>query len=82
MIPVLYENVFNIYICIWLVLLVVLWIREEIRTRRRSVWTVVKEKLYVCDKCHLVFLASHDQEHITRCPRCNEMCFIRKRKHF
>jgi len=81
MIDILLHNTFNVYICIWLAVLTVLWIREEIRTSRSSVWSAAKEKLYSCDKCHLVFLAK-DEEHITRCPRCNELCFIKKRKRF
>ncbi len=81
MIPLSYSQIFNIYICLWIAVLVLLWFREERRVRK-SDWSVVKDKLYLCDKCHLSFLAQHDQEHITRCPRCNEMCFQRKRKRF
>lgn len=81
MIPVPYECVFSACICIWLALLGILWFREE-RRSRKSEWSVVKDQLYLCDKCHFAFLARHDREHITRCPRCNEMCFIRKRKRF
>lgn len=81
MIPISYSGIYAVYICLWLVIIAILWFREERRVAK-SDWAVVKKKLYLCDKCHLSFLASHDQEHITRCPRCNEMCFIRKRKRF
>lgn len=81
MIPIPYEHIFSIYFSLWFLVLLILWTREEWRMRKNSGWSVVKDKLYLCDKCHLAFLARHDQEHVTRCPRCNEMCFIRKRKH-
>ncbi|MBO5960155.1 MAG: hypothetical protein J6Q65_08535 [Lentisphaeria bacterium] len=81
MIPLLQNDFYNVYILLWLAILAILWFREERRVAK-SDWAVVKEKLYLCDKCHHSFLAGHDQEHITRCPRCNEMCFIRKRKKF
>lgn len=81
MIPIPYEQTFSACICLALLILAIMWLREELRARPRD-WSVVKEKLYICDKCHYSFLAEHDEEHITRCPRCNEMCFIRKRKRF
>ncbi len=81
MIPLSYGQFFNVYICLWIAMLALLWLREEWRCRK-SDWSVVKDKLYLCDKCHLSFLARHDREHITRCPRCNEMCFLKKRKKF
>jgi DNA-directed RNA polymerase subunit RPC12/RpoP len=42
----------------------------------------VKDRLYLCGKCHLTFLARDDREHIVRCPRCHEMCFFRQSKRF
>lgn len=82
MIPLSYHSAFAIYVLLWIIVLALLWGREEIRKRKSYEWSVVKERLYLCGKCHLSFLAKHDGENVTRCPRCNEMCFIRKRKRF
>lgn len=81
MIPVSLGDIFNIYICLWLIVLAIMWIREELRVWR-SEWSVVKERLYICNKCRYTFLAKDDREHITRCPSCNAICFIRKKKRF
>ncbi len=81
MIPISPGQFFSIYVCLWLIVLAFLWFREERRVQKSN-WSVVKDKLYVCDKCHLSFLAQDNREYITRCPRCNEMCFIKKRKQF
>ena len=78
MIPISYSGIYAVYISLWLIILAILWFREE-RRAAKSDWAVVKKKLYLCDKCHLSFLASHDQEHITRCPRCNTVCLRRHR---
>ena len=82
LIPVKPENLFAVYFTVWFIFLAVLWIRAEWRSRKNLDWTVVKEHLYVCGKCHLSFLAKRDGENIMRCPRCNEMCFLKNRKRF
>lgn len=82
MIPISYLHIFNLYVILWLLFLVILWVRLEMRSRKGYDWSVVKERLYFCDNCHFSFLSQHDSENVTRCPRCNELCFIRKRKRF
>ena len=82
MIPISELHIFHIYLLFWLIALVILWIRQEMRQKKAYDWSVVKERLYFCDNCHLSFLSQHDSENVTRCPRCNELCFIRKRKRF
>ena len=82
MIPISELHIFYVYMFFWLIALAVLWVRQEMRQRKAYDWSVVKERLYFCDSCHLSFLAQHDSENVTRCPRCNELCFIRKRKRF
>lgn len=82
MIPLPFAHVFSVYFICWFIVLAVLWFREELRRRRAVEWTVVKEHLYTCSNCHLAFMAKHDSENITRCPRCNEICFLRKKKRF
>lgn len=82
MIPLPYEHIFSVYFGLWFIVLGILWLREELRGKKTLEWSVVKEHLYTCRNCHLSFMAQHDSENVTRCPRCNEMCFIRKRKQF
>ena len=74
--------IFYIYLYLWIIILVALWLRQELRQRKIYGWSAVKKRLYFCDNCHLSFLARNDGENVTRCPRCNELCFIRKRKRF
>ena len=81
MIPIPYEHLFSVYITLWFIVLAIFWYREVSRLRRGD-WSIAKERLYKCDRCHLSFLAKSDSENVTRCPRCNEMCFIKKRKRF
>lgn len=82
MIPVQPIEIFHIYLLFWVILLAVLWIRDERRRKRSFGWTVVKKRLYLCDNCHLSFLAGNTGQNVCRCPRCNELCFIRKSKTF
>lgn len=82
MIPIPPIHLFNVYLYLWIILLGILWIRDELRRRRTFGWSVVKKRLFFCDNCHLSFLARNSGENVTRCPRCNELCFIRKGKTF
>jgi len=82
MIPIPAEHIFSIYLILWLIILTCLWFRDEIRRKKSFGWSVVKKRLYFCDNCHLSFLARNAGENVTRCPRCNELCFIRKSKRF
>lgn len=76
-------HIFSIYLVVWLISLSILWFRDELRRRKSySGWSVVKKRLYFCDNCHFSFLARNAGENVSRCPRCNELCFIRKSKRF
>jgi DNA-directed RNA polymerase subunit RPC12/RpoP len=77
MIPVSIDNVFIIYIMIWLTLLTVLWIREIWRVKTYS-WELSKDRMCICDRCHYTIFLKN-RENITRCPKCNQVCFIKKR---
>lgn len=81
MIPLPYADAFSAYLYLWFIVVGALWAAETLRLRK-SDWSIAKERLYKCDHCHLSFLATDDSENVTRCPRCNEMCFIRKKKRF
>ena len=56
MIPISELHIFYIYIFFWLLVLAILWIRQEMRQKKAYDWSVVKERLYFCDNCHLSFL--------------------------
>ena len=81
MIPLPLEHIFSVYVFIWFLVLAPLWF-IEVRRNRKGDWSIAKERLYKCDRCHFSFLATDDSENLMRCPRCNEMCFIKKRKRF
>ena len=81
MIHIFPQYIFAVFVFIWVVLITFLWLRHEYR-KSSSDWTTTKEQLYSCSKCHFSFLAKDDSGNITRCPRCNEMCFLKKKKFF
>lgn len=81
MIALTFGQFFAVYITIWVVVLAFLWYRDE-RKRPTDSWTIAKDHLYVCSRCHLSFLAKDVSSNITRCPRCNEMCFLKRKKKF
>jgi len=69
-----------IYLMLWLLTIVILWARELWRLRHND-WRVSNSRLFSCDHCHYAFVTKEDTN-ITRCPRCNSMCILRKRRHF
>ncbi len=84
-----FEHIFTVLLFAWVILIAVLWLRQEMRSRKRD-WPVFKEKLYFCSHCRHSFLeddAAEDEdaavrrETIVRCPHCHEMCFMKRRKH-
>lgn len=80
MIPMEFQYGFYLYIAIWLLTIIILWAREMWREKAYD-WELSQDRLCVCDGCHYAFLIKHN-ENITRCPRCNEMCILRKRQRF
>ena len=81
MIHIYQEQIFAVFTIMWVVIITFLWIRHEYG-RKSYDWTTTKEQLYSCSKCHFTFLAKDEHGNITRCPRCNEMCFLKKKKFF
>lgn len=75
------EQIFAVFTFTWVVIITALWIRHEYKSKALD-WTISKDQLYSCSKCHYSFLAKDDSGNITRCPRCNEMCFLKKKKFF
>ncbi|MDD5663780.1 MAG: hypothetical protein PHT71_05920 [Victivallaceae bacterium] len=69
---------FILYLEIWLATILVLWIRELRRLRQYDA-KVGKSELCRCEKCNYNFLIDNNNN-IARCPRCNEMCILRKRR--
>ena len=81
MIHIYPEQIFAVLAFSWVVIISALWLRHECK-RKSHDWTISKDQLYSCSKCHYSFLAKDDRGNITRCPRCNEMCFLKKKKFF
>lgn len=71
-------NGFLFYLLFWIVTLAILWWRE-IRRQHRHDWKINNNRLFTCDQCHYAFL-TRDENNVARCPRCNSMCIIRKRR--
>lgn len=71
------KNLILVYMIIWLIIIVVLWLREIYRVRKFD-WNLSNTKLFHCNNCHHAFL-THDGANLTRCPNCNSIC-IAKRK--
>jgi uncharacterized paraquat-inducible protein A len=78
MIPAEYQTLLFVYITAWLLTIAVLWARE---VWRQNIFDrdLSKNRLWRCEKCHFTFLVK-GQESITRCPRCNNICILRKRR--
>lgn len=81
MIHIYPAQIFAVFAFMWVIIITFLWIKHEYQ-RKNQDWTTTKEQLYSCSKCHYLFLARDDRGNITRCPRCNEMCFLKKKKFF
>ncbi|WP_176012686.1 hypothetical protein [Victivallis sp. Marseille-Q1083] len=69
------------YLLAWLVTIGILWVRELWRLKRGYDLQLSKGRLFSCDHCRYVFLFE-DDSNITRCPRCNSMCILRKKKNY
>ena len=69
-----------VYFLFWLITIVILWARELLRNKTND-WRISNSQLFRCDKCHYAFL-NKENNNITRCPRCNAMCILRKSSHF
>ena len=82
MIPVYIEQLFNVFTLEAFLLFAYLWFREELRRNKISNgWSEDKNQLYFCNGCHHSFLAKPGQT-VVRCPKCKELCFLRRKKRF
>jgi len=68
------------YFLFWLVLLAILWRREEMRVRRNE-WRISSSQLFHCDNCHHSFVNRDRGASLCRCPRCNAMCIRRRNRN-
>jgi uncharacterized paraquat-inducible protein A len=80
MISLSIENSFIVYLFVWLITIAILWIREIWRNYAYD-WSLSKDQLLSCKRCHYSFLSKHG-ENVSRCPRCNEICIKRKPRRF
>jgi uncharacterized paraquat-inducible protein A len=78
MIGIDFANGFFFYLLFWMLTLAILWWRETRRQHHRDL-AANHNRLFTCDQCHYAFL-TRDESNISRCPRCNSMCIIRKRR--
>lgn len=78
MITLSYGNAFFFYVLIWLIAIAVLCLRE-FRRVRNNFWETGNRKLFECGSCHYSYLGS-DESNVSRCPRCNAICFRRVKK--
>ena len=78
MIPVSLSGGLFLLVALWLAFLAVLWIRE-LRRLSRHEWENSNRNLFFCPNCHYSFL-TREPVHLSRCPRCNTICFRRSRR--
>ncbi len=69
---------FIIYLFIWFFGLAFLWGREFWRSKIYD-WALSEGSLCICDRCHYAFLVK-PRESASRCPKCDEVCTVKKRK--
>jgi uncharacterized paraquat-inducible protein A len=77
MIHLTYAGGIFVYLVLCLGTIAVLWIRELRRCRVNS-WERNSRRLLNCPGCHVSFTVP-ENTNVTRCPRCNSICFYRKR---
>ena len=70
------EGIF-FYVLLSLATIVILWARELWRNRAYS-WESSSRRVLNCPECHVSFIAP-ENTNVTRCPRCNAICFYKKR---
>lgn len=80
MIPVQISTVFTFIIFGAVLFVSFLWLKMIWRQKMQD-WSLSKEKMIVCDSCNFAFIVKND-ENISRCPVCNHICIMRKRRKF
>ena len=74
-----FSEIFLIYLVIWLLLILLLWRREESRVRGNE-WRISRRQIFHCDNCGHSFVNRDRESSICRCPYCNEIC-VQRRNH-
>lgn len=77
MIGIDYAGGLFFYVLLWLMTIAILWGREIWRNRAYS-WQSGERRVLNCPGCHVSFVAANNAS-VARCPRCNSICFYRKR---
>ena len=77
MINLTYAEGIFFYVLLCLGTIAILWARELWRNRAYS-WESNSRRVLNCPGCHVSFTVQ-DNVNVTRCPRCNSICFYRKR---
>ncbi len=77
MINLTYAEGIFFYVLLSLATIVILWARELWRNRAYS-WESSSRRVLNCPGCHVSFIAP-ENTNVTRCPRCNAICFYKKR---
>lgn len=70
------SDFFSLCLFVFLVLLSILWYRE-LRRQRIYDWNLTQDRPCTCHECQLTFMMKNN-ETISRCPRCNAICTLRK----
>ncbi|HBM15966.1 MAG TPA: hypothetical protein DD381_06450 [Lentisphaeria bacterium] len=73
-----YATVFFIYLLLWIVYLIILWVRESWRNDIRN-WSLSEGKLCICNECRYAFLVN-PRENTTICPKCGQFILIKNHK--
>ncbi len=79
MISVTYSEALFLYFLFWLLFIMILWRREEVRLSRNE-WRLTRSQLFHCDNCHHSFVNRDRGASLCRCPRCNAMCIRHRRR--
>lgn len=69
------EALFAVFLC-WILYVGVLWWREVVRNRHFD-WRLSDPRIFFCDRCRHTFHINEPAD-LTRCPRCNAVCFRRR----
>jgi hypothetical protein len=78
MISLSYADLFFLYVALFLILIAVLWSRENSRVKRHERRNF-SSRLFFCEKCRKPFLQGEDVN-LCRCPNCNTVCIRPRRR--
>ena len=78
MIELSYSDAFFLYLLGWLILLGLLALREQLRSKNHH-RKIFRSSVFQCSKCNHTFF-SDAQINLHRCPNCNAICIRRRRR--